>query len=76
MGLIPVKVLDFFFPEHSFLVPNIYFWQSFIHVLFSLINFCKLTLPLLVRVANQVNQLLLITEKNFFLVNRIRRCMP
>ena len=65
MGLIPVKVLEFLFSEHFFVVRNIYFWQSFIHVLFSLINFCKLTLPLLVRVAsNQVNQLLLIIEKN------------
>ena len=62
MGLIQVKVLDFF-PEHFFVVPNIYFWQSFILVLFSFINFCKLTLPLLVTVANQVNQLLLIIEK-------------
>ena len=42
VGLIPVKVLDFF-SEHFFVVPNIYFWQSFIHLLFSLINFCKLT---------------------------------
>ena len=32
-------------------------------MLFSFINFCKLTLPLLVTVANQVNQLLLIIEK-------------
>ena len=65
MGLIPVKVLEFLFSEHFFVVRNIYFWQSFIHVLFSLINFCKLTLPLLVRDAsNQVNQLLLIIEKN------------
>ena len=62
MGLIQVKVLNFF-PEHFFVVPNIYFWQSFILVLFSFINFCELTLPLLVTVANQVNQLLLIIEK-------------
>ena len=54
VGLMPVKVLDFF-SEHFFVV-TIYFWQSFIYELFSLINFCKLTLPLLVRVANQVNQ--------------------
>ena len=38
-----LKGFGFFFLSISFFIPNIYFSQSFIHLLFSFIYFCQLT---------------------------------
>ena len=70
MGLIPAKVLDFFFLSISLFYLIFIFGNHSSMCCFLFINFCKLTLPLLVRVANQVNQLLLIIEKNLLGIDK------